>query len=514
MTQDDIPDLQSYLQGWSHDLNLLRQNRLLDEGEFIGFARDRGLIVSGIVTGDPGKFHHLGWLMSDGIDHAGQPIFHPFRLYPLQKILQASKSGPVEEILTSLSNGNHVAEAARARNRVVDLAILLEPIYWPQITGRFSWPVDFGQSNAEALDGHEALRNAYLPKVVDLVKTLDADLWQRVHTSLCKDAARMDRNDELYLLLRLSNWEQRKKLVGCISGALWLRHIAEVIRRAFEDAHSVQWLEEDEAFATWFAGGRIFSYGSERPLDDEAKSKPYLALSFGLFTGSLIRWYVEGETEYHAVLYRIPEPSKVGIELVNLRGNLANEKDNIALKLSDGLKKDRELRRFSMLSFDLDVPQNVKAIARQVQQGNIVGYIAAHNPDFEFANFTVHELAEIAALIDEEDNNNSVSGDVVRNADWTGIINARDFEAEYKKISLRKPQGLKGPDWGKALAAYAFENLYRQDDGSERPFVHEIRTALQGRIVRYDYHKENIGFDSDTFAQIDLKPEDKSRAIS
>jgi len=59
------------------------------------------------------------------------------------------------------------------------------------------------------------------------------------------------------------------------------------------------------------------------------------------------------------------------------------------------------------------------------------------------------------------------------------------------------------------LAAYAWEHPYREDNGVERPFVYEIRTALQGRSVRYDYHKATIGFDPDTFAQIDLEPEDK-----
>ncbi len=41
-------DLRSYLENWSDDLELLRQNRLLDEGTFLRFARDRGIAVSGV----------------------------------------------------------------------------------------------------------------------------------------------------------------------------------------------------------------------------------------------------------------------------------------------------------------------------------------------------------------------------------------------------------------------------------------------------------------------------------
>jgi hypothetical protein len=46
-------------------------------------------------------------------------------------------------------------------------------------------------------------------------------------------------------------------------------------------------------------------------------------------------------------------------------------------------------------------PRTLKAIRRQVDRANVVGFIAAHRPDFEFANFEVTELAEIAARIDE-----------------------------------------------------------------------------------------------------------------
>ena len=103
-------------------------------------------------------------------------------------------------------------------------------------------------------------------------------------------------------------------------------------------------------------------FGSERPLDDALQSKPYLAWEYGLFTGSVVRWYVEGETEYYAILSILPEPSKVGLELVNLRGNIASGRDNAALKLQDWLIEDKALRRFSMISFDFDVAANVESL--------------------------------------------------------------------------------------------------------------------------------------------------------
>jgi hypothetical protein len=249
-------------------------------------------------------------------------------------------------------------------------------------------------------------------------------------------------------------------------------------------------------------GGRKTVFGSERPLDDELRSKPYLAWEFGLFTGSVVRWYVEGETEYYAILHTFLDPPKSGIELVNLRGNLAAEKDNAALKLRDWLREDKALSRFSIISFDSDAPANVKAIRRQVDKQNVVGFIAAHKPDFEFANFTIQELAEVAARIDEA---SGVSGDIVRNADWTGVSSAKAFEERYKAISARRPRGLKGEKWGRELAAYAGKHPNRSDDGSERPFWREIGVALRSRITHYDFQKERFRFDRETFELVDLQ---------
>ncbi|MFA5824043.1 MAG: hypothetical protein WC853_13375 [Thermodesulfovibrionales bacterium] len=506
-----MTDFDQTLKERQEDLDLLRQNGLLDEGSFITFANDHGIPVSGVITGDPGDFFKRNWLSSDGTNHRGGLLFHPFRLLTLRKILEACKINIatsstlqrdsvvklVEHVISLMQSDEQIGERARHWDGVANLAILLEPIYWPRITSRFSRPGGMEESE------HKALLDKYRQKVLPLVGSIDPALWHRVHESLRVDAAFMDGNDGLYLMLRLCNWSRREKLKGSIAGALWLRHIAEVIRRAFEETTTERWPEEDVAFGMWRPGGRTLQYGSERPLDDELKCKPYLALHHGLFTGSVVRWYVEGETEYYAILHVIPEPSKAGIELANLHGNIETGKANVALKLRDSLKEDKALRRFSMLSFDKDVAANVKSVRRQVEQKNIVGFIAAHSPDFEFSNFTIEELAEVAARIDEA---NGVSGKAVRNANWTGIASGRAFEARYVEVSDRKPRAIKGKEWGEALAAYALDQPNRQDNGAERPFWREIRAAIQGRVAHYDFQKDHFVFNPDTFELIGLTP--------
>jgi hypothetical protein len=488
MDNNQVPDFRRYFEEWAHDLEMLRQNKLLGERELITFARERGIAVSGAATGDPGNLHRQDRLASDGLDYRG-PLFHPFRMYPLHCILDKG-------------------EDTRESNQVADLAILLEPVYWPRIIDYLSCPpIDIIESDVvlrpdQYLLAFQLRRDQYRQKALQLVGTLDANLWRKIHESLRLNAARLDGNGKLYLLLRLANWRERESLKGRIALALWMRHIAEVIRRAFEEVHAERWPEEDQAFLEWNPGSRTRRFGAERPLDDARQSGPYLAWEYGLFTGSSVRWYVEGDTEYYAILHMLPEPPKIGIELINLRGVFRADRDNIALKLGDWLREDKAFRRFSMISFDRDIEANVKTIRRQVKRKNVVGYIAAHEPDFEFANFTIQELAEVAARLDEA---KGFSGDAVRNGNWAGIVNGRAFEERYKEISARQPRGLKGKEWGEALAAYMDEHPNRPDDGSERPFTRQILAALQGRLAHYDLQKEYIRFDPNTFEQINLR---------
>jgi hypothetical protein len=295
---------------------------LLNENAFITFAHDRGLRVAGMRNGVSGDFYRRGWLTHDGVDADGNPHFHPFRIYPLHNMLKVcelpaapaaslrreSVSGLVERGLASMFSLEQIGEKSQIWNRVVDLAILLEPLYWPDVTGHLS--IGGGMAEQE----FKMRLDQYTGRVLHLVKDLDPSFWREMHESLRLDAARLHENSRLYVLLRSANWEKRNELKGRISAALWIRHLAEVLRRGFEEAHGERWPEE-------------------------------------------------------------------------------------------------------------------------VEEGNIVGLVAAHDPDFEFTNFAVLELAAVAAQIDELED---FSGGFVRNADWGGIRGMKAFEEKYMKTSARK----------------------------------------------------------------------------
>ena len=494
---------QGLIQELADQLATCRQNRLLSEGKFIQFCKKRDIPVFGVLTGDPSKLQARGLLEEDAKSSNNLPLYHPFRFYIVYEVLDSlriplARSSYLERerVLPTLERRLHEwlpsdkqisARAAKA-NEIIELAILLEPIYWQHVTGII-------MGSAFAMEDKPDNSN-YIKTVKQYVKSLCPEQWYANHDTLRQRAANIDDNGSLYLLLRLSCWEQRQKLTGRISLALWIRHIAEMIRLAFEELHEVKWDEEDWAYGHWFENGRKFTYGYERPLDQPDEAQSRLAFLFRLATGSSVRWYVEGETEFYAISKLIPKPASEGIELINLKGNIATGKDSIAMKLADALDQDIAQRRFSMISFDVVVDANVKQIRRQVSEDRVVGFIAANSPDFEFANFTLEELVEIACRIDEH---YGFPRQQLLEGDWRGVASARDFEKIYCKISSRQPRGLKGHEWGSFLAEYAIEKPLRSDNNQERPLLSQVRMGLSARTAHYDYQKESLCFDEERF---------------
>jgi hypothetical protein len=491
------------IQELAADLATCRQNPLLSEVEFIQFCKKRDIPVFGANTGDPSKLHKRELLREDSRTEDGRPLYHPFRFYIVYEVLDSlriplARSSYLERDRVLPTLERHVREwlpsdeeisarAARA-SEIVELAILLEPLYWQYVTGVIVGSVFTMEEKPNYSD--------YIKVVKQFVKTLCPEQWKACHDILRRRAANIDDNGSLYLLLRLSSWEQRRKLTGKISLALWIRHIAEMIRLAFEEIHEVKWDEEDWAYGYWYEDGRKFTYGFERPLDHVNESQSRLAFLFRLATGSSVRWYVEGETEFSAISAMIPRPSSVGIELVNLKGNIATGKDNIAMKLTDALAQDRAQRRFSMISFDSDVEANVKLIRKQVREDRVIGFIAANSPDFEFANFTLQELVEVACQIDKR---HDFASESLLEGDWNGVTSGKEFEKRYCYLSRRKPRSLKGPEWGKLLAEYAMKKPLRSDNKKERPIITHVCMGLAARTSHYDYQKENLCFDIESF---------------
>lgn len=398
-------EIKSFFAECLEEYTNLNQNDLINESSIIRFAKDRGIRLSKGIKSDPSKFVELGWITTDSTNG----FFHPFRIYPFLRAIKlcnlniTASSSLNRDSFQNFLNGaigflpslKVIESEVKLADQVSNLAILLEPLFWPKITSKTT----LSSPNCLSLGEFEVQLKPYNDKVLEFIKGLDPEIWQSYHERLRIEAARLDDNHELYILLRLSPWAKRKNITGNIGGALWLRHIAEVIRLAFEEVHGVQWSEEDEAFGIWREGTKTRLYGSERPIQKALTTRPHIAFEFGLHTGSPVRWYVEGDTEYQAASYVLPKAALAGIEFINLKG-VFKENANAPMRFEDHLKNDRELKRFSFISFDADRMDNVKLLKKHIEQNNIVGYVNLNQPDFEFENFSVDELIEIAIQLD------------------------------------------------------------------------------------------------------------------
>ncbi len=475
----------------------LLQNKLMRESKFIKFIKDRGIAVFGALEGDPSKFCELGWLTNDNNNNQ-KYLFHPFRLLPVFKGIELCKirisatstlnkdsfSQCIDKYINYLPKNDTIGNKVKVFDLIADFAIILEPIYWPKISGLVSYRYPEEKYDEEI--------NQYKVEVLDLVKKLSPELWITYHEQLRIDSAGLDDNSNLYMLLRCSPWAKRERITGQISGSMWLKHIAELIRLAFFDTHNVTWKEEDEAFVQWTPGARTIIYGNERPLDDVLPLRSHIAFEFGLYRGSIVRWYLEGQTEYYAVTNILPSAAQGGVELINLKGMLSQKK-SIPLALAENLKEDKQLKRFSFITFDKDVPENVKFIKNQAKIGNIVGYVNCNDPDFEFANFVLQELIDLAIALDKK---HKINTDELAKGDWSGIKSGSKFEERYKVLSKRGA-GLKGEEWGNILGEYAITNPFI--NGKERPFITTLHYVLKSRSARYDYHTKVITMNAETF---------------
>lgn len=289
-------------------LELLRQIGLVPKIKLFEFICDRGLADEFMSN----RFEEaLQELFGEQASPDGADEFHLFRFYTVFRALHSS-GGTVN---------------ALADDESIDLATLLEPVYWPKITYRYTRRL--GE------DEYRRLLDDYERHVSEILQQEDSKEWKSRYENLLGIAARLDSNRELYLLLRLSAWDQRNKLTGKVSAALWIRHIAEVIRRGFEKANGVLWPEEDGAFDRL----RSRLLGSQRLLEQPAVSRRHIARRFELFSGSAVRWYVEGPTEYYAVLEALGDPVLYGVEMVDLAGRIERDKDNIALNIRNGSRR-------------------------------------------------------------------------------------------------------------------------------------------------------------------------------
>lgn len=538
---------------WLADRDFIWQMQLLNQNRFASYVKDRGLSysfgsdirqlwqvgllkadlivapcelgVSGLELfriGEEGD--HLYLDMREGFPAGGLSgslsrssdlpcevdlYFHPFRYYVLYEIDRILKPNihPKQQLLNPA--GYHTAlEHWQAHfdqwtanpefqtqlqywEGTAELAIATEPCAYTRIFGTTRRPIQTDKETQQAaISAHwEELRPYY--------ERIERDSIEPARRELCITAEMLDPNKTVHTILRFTSGESRiTNVKGRLGGSLLLLAMAEVIRRAEEEAFDVKLLEEDElGFGIVYRDARRELYGSERLLDGSRRVADEFLRQQGLDYGVRVRWYVEGKTEYHAIEGIIEHFS--AIQLVDLRGRVVERGDK-GVSFRDSLRLDIAAGIFSWVSVDGDRDDYVRAVRKAAEADEICGMFYVAEPDFELANFTLAELEEVLWEIALENGADPSSRAILHCA----IQDSRSAEELLKAARRSLPELVevgKGAEWGRHLMVYAQEHtdlpFGYPTEKQPRPVLDAVQWAIQAAHVNYKYNREKYRTD-------------------
>ena len=422
--------------------------------------------------------------------------FHPFRLYVLYHVDRAFRSvisstqyllnpeglvslsrGEIEH-LNHWTSGGQYAQLFEHWNRVAELAIVLEPTAYGGVFHSIRWRFPDSEDTIEAkLDQHR-------DQVEAMLSGISREEIDRFRQDLCLDAERVDRNKIVHVLLRLMSAHERLKLRSSLGAAMLFLSMAEIIRRAAEEAKGEQFPEEDElGFGQWMDGARRSIYGAERILDASREVRRDFLTSMGLDYGVKVKCYLEGETELGAMTSAAGDGA--GAEFINLRGQVI-EKKGKGLGFVESLRIDKKSHVFSIVLLDGDNTDNVRAIKKAAKDGSFFGRFFIASPDFEFANFTINELVDVVlALAARGGHPVPPRDDILPHVKATN--SGKEFFAALKSTGLCHIE--KSADWGEALMAHAIRHpqlpqRHRQA-GKDRPVIEAAQLVINARRSGY-----------------------------
>jgi len=344
-------------------------------------------------------------------------VFHPFRyyvLYQLDKLLRFGVS-PMQvfyqngyNLINSLllntlntffSSDNFIASINRW-NDIASLAIIAEPYIYKEVFQL----IKFRHNHGRAIDEQymtktrQVVDRYWTQDVQILYQSIGTSVLESIHQELCVATQMLDPNRWIHTLLCLGKSQLRVELEGNLGGALVLRTMAEMIRRATEKAFVVTLREEDEVGLGWVPENiKERLYGSNRLLDDNDAAEAFLR-RYDLHYGLHMRFYTEGDTEQAAFDYAFKALGIRGIEIINLGGVVAQKRGK-GVAFRDSLLSDINLHVFSIVVIDRERSDFFNPVKKSAADNEICGGFFLAEIDFEFANFTSSELEEIICEI-------------------------------------------------------------------------------------------------------------------
>lgn len=434
--------------------------------------------------------------------------FHPFRLYVLYHVERVFQSNttPTQfllnpegivrlaqsdvEHLTRWTSEAKFAELFEKWNRISELAIVLEPVAYTDVFQTVRW------GSRDSRESIERKRDAHRNQVKPFLLGAESAI-RDYRENLCINAETLDHNKLIHVLLRLVKASERLRLRSSLGAAVMLTSMAEVMRRAFEDAAGTHLPEEDQlGFGQWMDGARKRIYGSERILDASRDVRREFLTHIGLDAGVKVRVYVEGETEFGALVSAVG--SGAGAEFINLRGQFI-ERRGRGLQFADSLKGDKSAGIFSVVLLDGDNYDNVRAVKKAARNGDFFGRFFIAVPDFELANFTIDELIHVTLKLAGS------KSDVLpmREEIWAAVSAAKSGK-EFVNAVRRAGVGNieKGADWGEILMSHALSDRHlppgHRSAGKSRPIVDAAVFIDRARDTQYAISYEAYVVDPET----------------
>ena len=214
---------------------------------------------------------------------------------------------------------------------------------------------------------------------------------------------------------------------------------------------------------------------------------------FQLDYGSRLRWYVEGDTEEGALRRFFGEAEGHPVTIVNLRGNVVRGN---ALAFREALRDDLKNGVFSVVSLDGDRTDVVRAARKAAEDDEICGQLYINDPDFEFANFSVTELEEVAWRLAEAAGEAAESRIALRTAVATAK-SGRELMEAATRAAPTLARLAKGREWGRRLMEYAFEHPKRET-GAVRSIVEAVTAAARDVNANYNISRKEFRIDPAT----------------
>ena len=434
------------------------------------------------------------------------PLFHPFRCYVLYHIYNKLKLNFLSEQTLLNAKGFdrlislHVESynywlskkdtslLLKYWNYITSIAVISEPSVHRIIFNKVTW--DIADNYKSILDRLKIIRE----KVVKLFQTIGEVHIECYRDEICTDAEIIDSNKYLHLIIRLMKSDEREKLKGHISSVILFLTMAECLRRNLELAFQKEYPEEDECgFGEVFRDAKLLLQGTTRVLDGNRVVANQFLRRFGLDYGIRINIYVEGTTEFEALNSEFSTNSSVSI--INLRGQF-KEKQGKGVSFRESLRNDIKFKIFSLILLDGDVSENYRAVQKATELDEICGMFFVSKPDFEFQNFKIDELTEVAFQLAVK---KGLEGSLLEKLkkETKKAKSAKEFfKILHNQLSIFRSVS-KGAEWGKALVEYARWNLLGKEFGDEndRLINHVIRIIYNGFNVSYEATRQEYKVD-------------------